>query len=124
MKHEPHMITAFGRTFAPNARALANSLFTPGGTAAGTYRIVHSGRGILFRRANGDAWFAVAVGRGETEPLVISWREQGGKSRYFYSLSDSDSKELGCRDHEESEYMYKIHEAARIYAQANQLTTA
>jgi hypothetical protein len=84
------MIALFGKTYAKNEAEFVDSLFTPGATANGFYRVTRGG--VYFSDMQGkERAFIRADGLG---PVSVSKRADG-KRWYMQSLSSLDDAFLG-----------------------------
>lgn len=83
------MLHLFGRKYAKNNREVIETLFSPGGTANGTYRPAPSGihlydlQGTLRAFLRGDG-------------LIVSAVKDGRRIRYLYALTSVDSAWIGA----------------------------
>ena len=79
--------------FTATAAQLTASLFTPGGTASGTFR-KHKHR-LNFYTPSG-APFAALVANPDQSPFFVSCHtDDNGRTRYAYALSTFDAQRLG-----------------------------
>jgi hypothetical protein len=82
-----------GAWFAPSPAALVSSLFDPGGTASGFFKVRK--RGVLFCRGNGEPLvFLVANKRGERF-FVSCGRQSDGRIVFMHSMISRDREVLG-----------------------------
>jgi len=85
--------TPSGLSFAPSVKAMVSSLFNPGGTDSGFYRV--KAGGILFCRGNGEPWFFYVANRhGEFFPVSCG-KQSDGRTVYFHALSSNDDELTG-----------------------------
>lgn len=75
-------IHLYGKAYAPNGREAVNSLFQPGGTVNGLYKVTRSG--IRFYRLNGEL---VAFVRKDGLGPLSATRLDDGRTWYSYGLS-------------------------------------
>lgn len=85
-----------GVWFAPSSRNLVSSLFAPGGTASGTYKLRKGG--IMFYCGNGDPWFFLVANRHGERFFVSCGKQSDGRTVYFHALSTLDEEALGVGD--------------------------
>ncbi len=86
-----HTIELFGRTYAPNARRVVDSLFKPGRTDNGTYRLVNGG--ALLSDLTGEPR-AYVHPRG----FVVTAHKSNGRTRYMFGLSSTDATFINSPD--------------------------
>lgn len=82
-----------GVCFSPSKSALVSSLFNPGGTASGFFKM--RANGILFCRGNGDAWFFLVANKHGERFFVTCGKQSDGRTVYMHSLSEYDRVPLG-----------------------------
>ncbi len=84
--------------FVRKASQITDSLFIPGGTASGTFKV--KSNGILFHKPDGAPFaFLVANDHGERFFVSCSRSEpDGGSIRYMFSTSTKDEEFLGLPD--------------------------
>ncbi len=78
--------------FTRTAAQLTESLFSPNGTASGTFR-KHKHR-LTFCAPTG-APFAALVANPDQAPFFVSCADDNGRTRYAYALSSADAQRLG-----------------------------
>lgn len=83
------MITLYGRTYAPNARAVVESLFKGPATHCGTYR--KAANGVYLSDLQGNE--RVFIRKDGLGP-VTTFRHDG-KRRYMHSTTSQDDAWLG-----------------------------
>ena len=81
-----------GRAYAPNAAALVRSLFAPGGTMHGTYKVAK--RGVSLFAPDGTLR-AFVVDNAHGEQFMVSARKEHGRIRYMCALTGADQDWLG-----------------------------
>jgi hypothetical protein len=87
------MLVINGQKYAPSASAFTESLFTSGGTCAGQYR-KHKG-GILLLDLQGKPFAFVVANRQDAPWIVTAFRQEDGRTRYMYGMSEHTERLLG-----------------------------
>ena len=100
-----------GVWFAPSDSALVESLFSPSGTASGTYK--QHKDGVMFYRGNGNPWFFLVANRYNERFFVSCYkRETDGRTVYMFAMDSATQSILGLgksyrEDHELAESIFE-----------------
>ena len=88
------MITIGTKRFAPSAAAMVDTVFNPGGTADGFYKVRKNG--VAFHKPNGDIFAFLVANPGQSQFFVTADKhKETGKVYYMYGLADGDKARLG-----------------------------
>lgn len=113
---QPAVITVGSLKFARSASALVDTLFAPGGTASGMFKLrKHS---VLFRRPDGEAFACLIANPGQSKFFVTAFKLADGVTRYSYGLTDESKRLLGL---ESLTYSQQADEASRVWEVLNSL---
>jgi len=95
MKTKLDYLELCGKTYARTKSLLVDSLFNPGGTCSGMFRV--TGNGILFMNPDGSP-FAFLVANRHRERFFVTARKREKGIWYMFSLCDCDELQLGLPD--------------------------
>ncbi len=87
------MIQVGATKFARNSAALVSSLFDPTGTASGLYSVRRNG--IMFSLPSGEPFAFLVANKHDERFFVTCSRQDDGRVRYMFGLSDPDCRRLG-----------------------------
>ena len=82
--------------FVKSASDLTDTLFLPGGTASGTYKIRKNG--ILFHKPTGEPFAFLVANRHDERFFVTCSKQDDGRLRYMHGLCSTDEDYLGLAD--------------------------
>lgn len=103
--------------FVRTQEQLAESLFSPGGTASGLFKI-RPGKGVLFMEPNGEPIAFLYAHRPFEQGVVTCSRGEDGRLFYMFGMCTHTARRMGLEEIEAKGHLASCQEALRIRKQA------